>query len=87
MPEPKNVLIVGLGVGILTQAFDDILDEYTVIDVVEIDPGMVDLAKEYFFFSPSQRVDIFVADGFDYIMSLLDAQKYDIIVLDAFAKG
>ena len=88
VPEPKNVLIVGLGVGILTQVLDDMLDtEHTSIDVVEIDPGIFDLAKRYFFFDPSPRVNIFASDGFDFIMSLLDTQLYDLIVLDAFAKG
>jgi len=88
VPEPKNILIVGLGVGILTQVLDDTLDpDYTSIDVVEIDAGMLDLATRYFFFSPSRRVNIHISDGFDYIMSLLNTQLYDIIVLDAFAKG
>lgn len=87
VPEPRNVLIVGLGVGILAQTLDDTLDKTAFIDVVEIDPGMLELAKKYFFFQPSERVKIFVADGFDYIMSLRDTQLYDIIVLDAFAQG
>lgn len=86
-PKPSNVLVIGLGVGILTKALDKILDRKASIHVVEINRDLPQLASQYFYFNPSERVTISIKDGFDYIMSLLDSQLYDLIILDAFAEG
>jgi spermidine synthase len=48
---------------------------------------MIEIAKNLFFFTKSERVNIYVKDGFDYIMNLKKTQSYDLIILDAFAKG
>ncbi len=85
--KPNKVLIIGLGIGILTKALDKILDRNASIHVVEINPLMPQLANEYFYFKPSERVTICIEDGFNYIMSLLNSQLFDLIFLDAFAEG
>ncbi len=58
-----------------------------MIDVIEIDSEMIEIAKNLFFFTKSERVNIYVTDGFDYVMNLKKTQSYDLIILDAFAKG
>jgi spermidine synthase len=85
-PKPKNILIIGLGAGILPKFFDTILSQTTtnIIDIVELDPLIVDLAIKYFYFKTSNRVRIHVQNGFDYIMSLNNSQTYDIIIMDAY---
>lgn len=56
------------------------------IDVVEIDPDVIDVAKKYFSLnSDNPRLRIFNEDARSFI-SKTD-QKYDLIVLDAFSKS
>ena len=80
-PEPKRILIVGLGGGsmpmFLRQAYPDLL-----IDNVEIDPVVVKMAKDYFGFAEDDKVKAIVGDGRKFIETT--ENRYDIIFLDAF---
>jgi len=51
-------------------------------EVVEIDPAVVETARQYFAFDP-RRAPVHVADGRQYLASRSD--RYDYILLDAFA--
>jgi len=83
-PNPRKVLIVGLGGGILPTALSKLFPE-TVIDVVEIDPAVVKVAQQFFGFHPSQNVHIFEEDGRVFIKRAGQTdQRYDLIMLDAF---
>jgi spermidine synthase len=76
-----------LGIGVLPRALDKILPDYEQIDVVEIDPDMVGIAKEYFFFQSNDKLKVHIKDGFEFVMSLNEAQTYDLIIMDAFENG
>ena len=80
-PDAKRVLIVGLGGGSLVKRM---LRDYpeTKIDVVEIDPVVVDVAKKYFELPDDPRLRIFTEDGRRFIKASKDT--YDIIVMDAY---
>ena len=52
------------------------------VDAVEIDPQVVDTAKQYFGLEESDRLNVHVADGRDFLQST--EHTYDVIVLDAF---
>lgn len=52
------------------------------IDVVEIDPKVTELAKQYFLLKESPRLTIFHEDGRTYINN--SQKKYDVIFNDAF---
>lgn len=81
---PDRVLILGLGGGTLPSAFDRLLPE-AKIDVVEIDPAVVRVAREYFGFAPSERVHVITQDGRVFVKRAgQKGGKYDLIVLDAF---
>lgn len=56
------------------------------VDVVEIDPQVVEVAKQYFYLDGSNpKLRIYTQDAREF---LVDYQgKYDIIVLDAFSKS
>lgn len=55
------------------------------IDVVEIDPIVVDVAREYFFLNNSNpKLKIYTQDARDYLEQY--SGKYDVIILDAFSK-
>ncbi len=80
-PEHEHVLLVGLGGGAMVH-FLSHHDPDVSVDVVEIDPVVVDLASKYFQISPHDKLRIFTADAFVYLRETVN--KYDVIYLDAF---
>ena len=83
-PNPRRVLMIGLGGGTLASAVSMILPD-SEIDVVEIDPAIVRIAKEYFNFRPNSKVHVKVEDGRVFVKRAIDrGEKYDLIMLDAF---
>jgi len=85
-PNPRRVLMIGLGGGILASAVSRILPD-AEIDVVEIDPAIVRVAKDYFHFQPGPKVRVTVKDGRVFVKRALDkGEKYDLILLDAFGE-
>ncbi|MEA5386996.1 fused MFS/spermidine synthase [Haloarculaceae archaeon H-GB2-1] len=60
-------------------------DEYDVtVDVVEIDPEVIDVAKRYFDVEESDRLRVHNADGRQFLRET--NRTYDLIVLDAYRK-
>ena len=53
------------------------------IDVVEIDPDVIDTAKKYFSLTDDSRLRIFNEDARTFLMR--SEEKYDVIILDAYA--
>ncbi|OGU07011.1 MAG: hypothetical protein A2075_13215 [Geobacteraceae bacterium GWC2_58_44] len=85
-PNPRRILMIGLGGGTLASAVARILPE-AEIDVVEIDPAIVRVAKEYFNFQPSPKVRVTVKDGRVFVKrAASNKEKYDLILLDAFGE-
>ena len=83
-PHPKNVLIIGLGGGVLPQALTALFPEAN-IEVVEIDPAVVKVAEEFFGFNAQGKVRVFAEDGRVFIKRTGQTkQRYDLIMLDAF---
>lgn len=80
-PEPRRVLMVGLGGGVVSGVFARHLPDVAV-DIVEVDGRIVDLCRRYFQFSdrPGQRVH--VGDGRMFIRRARG--EYDLILLDAY---
>jgi len=79
--EPRRVLVVGLGGGSLPMF---LRKHYPAaeIDVAEIDPVVVDVAKQFFGFREDALTRAHVGDGRQFIENV--RQGYDIIFLDAF---
>ncbi len=79
--EPRHILVVGLGGGSLPMF---LRKHYPAagIDVAEIDPDVVDVAKKYFGFREDERMHAYIGDGRQFIENV--RQGYDIIFLDAF---
>lgn len=83
-PEPKNILIAGLGGGTLPLTFNDLFPD-AVIDVVEIDQAVVNVAKDFFFFEENEKMTVAVNDARVFIKRAgIVGKKYDFIILDAF---
>ncbi len=81
--QQKRVLIVGLGGGSMIH-FLKRYQPKTKIDVVEIDPEVVRIAKKYFRIKKSKTVTLITEDAFKFFPEC--KQKYDVIYMDAFLK-
>lgn len=83
-PEPKRILIVGLGGGTLPSALHKLFPACQ-IDAVEIDPAIVEVAKRFFYFSPTDKTHVYEEDGRVFVKRALRKElKYDLVMLDAF---
>jgi spermidine synthase len=80
-PEPKRVLIVGLGGGSFPKR---LYRDYpqVVVDVVDIDPEVLAIAKRYFHVPDDSRMQLHIRDGRRFVRET-DA-KYDLIFMDAY---
>jgi spermidine synthase len=81
-PEAERVLFIGGGGFSGPKQF---LEYYpnTTVDVVEIDPDVVAVAREHFGVTDDPRLRIFAMDGRAF---LREAGTYDIVILDAYSK-
>lgn len=83
-PNPRRVLIAGLGGGSLPSALTTLFPE-AQIDVIEIDQAVVNVAKEFFDFEETDQVSVIVNDARVYVKrAALLEKKYDLVILDAF---
>lgn len=79
--EPQRILIVGLGGGTLPMFLRKYYPHAT-IDSVDVDPEVIDVAKNFFGFNEDARMRAHPADGRKFIEEV--QQPYDVIFLDAF---
>ena len=80
--KPERVLVVGLGGRTIPNVLRRHFPEMT-IDVVDIVPVVVRVAKKYFGFREDEKMHAFVADGLRFIEK--SDPVYDVIYLDAFS--
>lgn len=80
--EPRRLLVVGLGGGTLPMFLRRHYPE-AVIDAVDIDPDVIDVAKKFFGFREDGGLRAHVDDGRRFIEQV--ERPYDAIFLDAFA--
>lgn len=85
VPNPSKILVAGLGAGIIPREMS-FYRPSTEIDVVEIDPDIVDIAYNYFFYKDNKCGNPKIRTHIDNIWNFIGngEVKYDIIVLDAF---
>ena len=82
-PQPRRVLIVGLGGGAMVR-FLTHHEPHVHIDAVEIDPAVVRIAGEYFGVRSGGNVRVHTADGVKFVEAAPD--RYDLILMDAFLR-
>lgn len=80
-PEPRHILVVGLGGGTLPMVLRRHYPE-AAIDAVDIDPEVVTAAKTYLGFQEDKLMRAIVGDGRKFIEDSRTA--YDLIFLDAY---
>ena len=82
-PQPRRVLIVGLGGGAMVR-FLTHHEPQVRIDAVEIDPAVVRIADEYFGVRSGGQVRVYTADAVAFVEAI--AEPYDVIFMDAFLR-
>jgi len=81
MEDLENVYIIGAGTYSLPKAFVNENDR-VIVDVVDIEPGLEELAKKYFDLPDNDRIVTHITDGRRY---LYDSDKsYDVIFGDVY---
>ena len=74
----KDVLCIGMGVGIVPMQF---AREGAAVDVVEINGAVVDVAQAHFDLEPA-KLNLTIGDGRQFVNAA--TKQYDAIILDAF---
>lgn len=77
-PQPQQVLMLGLGAGIVPSR---LAASGSTVDVVEIDPSSVEVAKRYFGFD-DRRVTTHQADARTYVGDC--TPSHDVVLVDLF---
>jgi spermidine synthase len=80
----KRILMIGGGGGVGARKFITDYPDVTV-DLVEIDPKVVEVSLKYFHLEKDPRLNIFVEDGRNFIRT--SRRTYDLVILDAFTIG
>ncbi|HWP58264.1 MAG TPA: fused MFS/spermidine synthase [Candidatus Acidoferrales bacterium] len=81
VPEVRRLLIIGLGGGSLPKKYAKEFPQME-IDVAEIDPEVVQVARKFFHVRESKNLRIHTQDGRLFLNRT--AQTYDLIMLDAY---
>ncbi len=79
-PNPHKALYLGLGGGAMPRYLYNKTN--ASIDVVEIDPGVIAAAKQFFNFTPNGRIMIYNQDARFFLDNTTN--KYNLIVLDSY---
>jgi spermidine synthase len=81
-PEIRRVLVLGLGGGSVPKRF---LHDFpnVRVDAVEIDPVVVEVAREYFALPADPRLQVYVQDGRVFLKR--SPHRYDLIIMDAYS--
>jgi spermidine synthase len=77
----KRVLMIGLGAGSISTYLARAMPDVQV-DVVELDPGVIEVGKKYFGLRDAANVHFIESDGRVYLNRHKDV--YDVILLDAY---
>lgn len=80
-PAIRQVCVIGLGGGAFPRAVARIEPD-AVVESVEIDPAVREIARKFFLYSESERLRTVVEDGRVFLAR--GGKAYDLIVLDAF---
>lgn len=78
---PKHLLILGGGAFTLPAALMREFPELK-IDIVELDRGLLGIAKQYFGFRPNQHTRVYFKDGREFIDKT--SHSYDLVIMDVF---
>jgi len=80
-PKARQALFIGLGGATGPKQFRKFYPDM-LLDVVEIDPAVVELSKRFFYWEEDQNLKVTVQDGRVFLQQT--SKKYDLIFVDAY---
>ncbi len=80
--DTEDVLFIGGGGFVAPQEFADMGYD---VDAVELDPGVVSAAQDYFNLSEGDNLSVYTRDGRDFLQEV--NKTYDVIYVDAYRKS
>lgn len=82
-PEPRRVLVIGMGGGTVPKRY---LEDYPAVqvDVVDIDPEVVEVAHRFFGVPRDSRLRAFAQDGRRFVQRA--DKRYDHVLMDAYLR-
>jgi spermidine synthase len=80
---PRRVLVLGLGGAALPRLFEAHFPG-VIVDSVEIDPGVLEIARYYFRYRNSAQMKVYIADARQFVREISDKRTYDLIFVDCF---
>lgn len=83
-PEPKRVLMIGLGGAAFHRPFAEAFPD-ALLQTVELDPKVLELCETKLAFKPTEKTPVALMDGRMFVKR--DRQKWDWLILDAFRGG
>lgn len=81
-PKHDRLLVLGGGAFTLPQYLAKTYPD-SVVDVVEIDPELADIARQYFYYTDPKNVNMIFEDARTYVNK--SEQKYDAILVDVYS--
>ncbi|MDP2684406.1 MAG: fused MFS/spermidine synthase [bacterium] len=80
-PQPKSTLVIGGGIYTIPKTLKQELPD-AIVDVVEIEPSLFELSKEYFNLTEAEKINNYITDGRRFLHD--SENKYDFIFTDAY---
>jgi spermidine synthase len=78
----KGVLLIGLGAGSVIHLLRRDFEVRAPITAIEIDPVMVEVAREHFGLDHWRNLEVIVADASEWVGQT--TRRFDLVVIDAF---
>jgi spermidine synthase len=83
LKKPERLCLIGLGGGSLAVAISKLFPN-AIIDNVELNPEVLECAKNFFDFKETEKMRVYLEDGVRYLKDLHPDALYDAIIVDAF---
>jgi len=85
-PSPKRILMLGLGGGSISNFLHHRFPEAR-LDVVEVDPKVIKLCKNFFYLQETENYQLHAMDARVFVQNQSGKNSYDLILLDVFKSG
>ncbi|MEI6311710.1 MAG: methyltransferase domain-containing protein [Bacteroidota bacterium] len=78
----KNILVLGMGAGSIVQTIREEFECDAILDLVELDETMIEIAKNEFQIHKYSNIKIIIAEANQFVYDC--TKSYDLIIIDLF---
>lgn len=86
VPRPRRLYMLGFGGGRIPMVLRHHLPDLAV-DGCELDPAILDIARDYFGAVFDERMNVVAGDGREHLDNMPDGTAYDVVLVDCYAGG